>query len=70
MEERPAAEAIIPIIQQFLSHCPQSPPLCDLLRSWSGQADLGTASLLLPSEAPAEGSSAHVTQADKLQRRG
>ena len=39
-EERPAAEAIIPTIQQFISSCPQSLPLCDLLQPWSGQADL------------------------------
>ena len=32
MEERPAAEAIISAIQQFLRYCPQSSPLCDLLR--------------------------------------
>ena len=46
-EERPTAEAMIPTIQQFLSSCPQSPPLRDLLQSWSGQADLG-AELSLP----------------------
>ena len=40
VEERPAAEVIIPIIQQFLRYSPQSPPLVDLLRSWSGRADL------------------------------
>ena len=57
MDERPSAEVIIPTIQQFLSHCPQSPPLCDLLRSWSGQDDLGVESSSLL--APAEGSSTH-----------
>ena len=46
MEERPTAEVIIPTIQQFLSCCPQSPPLFDLLRSSSGQADLGAESSL------------------------
>jgi len=46
MEARPAAEAIIPTIQQFLTYFPRSPPLVDLLRSWSGQADLGTESSL------------------------
>ena len=39
-EERPAAEAIIPTIQQFVNSCPGAPPLCDLLRPWSSQADL------------------------------
>ena len=56
VEERNSAEVIIPTIQQFLSYCPQSPPLCDLLRSsWSGQADLGAA-------APTESSSTHSYQ--------
>ena len=32
-EERPAAEVIITTIKQFLSSCPQSLPLCDLLQS-------------------------------------
>ena len=63
MEERPAAEMIIPIIKQFLSHCPQSPPLCDLLRSWSGKADLGAESSSSLSQAPTEGSSTHVSAA-------
>jgi len=54
IEERPAAEAIIPTIQQFLSHCSEFPPLCDLLRLWSDQADLGA-------ESSTEGSSSHVT---------
>jgi hypothetical protein len=40
MKERPAAEVIISTIQQFLSSCPRSPPLWDLLRPWSGQAHL------------------------------
>jgi serine/threonine protein kinase len=63
MEERPVAEAIIPTIQQFLSHCPQCPPLCDSFRSWSGQANLGAESS--SSLTPTEGSSTHhgVTQA-------
>jgi serine/threonine protein kinase len=45
IEEHPAADAIIPTIEQFLSYCPQSPPLCDFLRSWSGQADFRAESL-------------------------
>ena len=58
MEERPAAEAIIPTIQRFLSYCSESPPLRDMLRSPSGQADLTSSSL---DQAPTEGSSTHVT---------
>ena len=64
-EERPAAEAIIPTIQQFLSSCPWSPPLCDFLRESSGQADLGAESSSSSSSlASTEGSSTHhgVTQ--------
>jgi serine/threonine protein kinase len=64
MDERPAAEVMIPTIRQFLDHCPQPPPLCDLLRSWSGQADLGAESLS-PSQAPTEGSGTHVTHSDE-----
>ena len=65
MEERPTTEAIIPTIQQFFSHCPESPPLCDFLRSWSSQADLGAESRSSLSQAPTEISSTHhgVTQA-------
>ena len=63
MEERPAAEVIIPAIQQFLSYYPQPPPLCDLLRSWSGQADLRAESSLPLTKAPTAGSNTHVTQA-------
>ena len=59
MEERPTTELIISTIQQFLNSCPRSPPLCDLLRSWSGQADLVAESLSL-SQAPTRGSSTHV----------
>ena len=61
MEDRPAAEAIIPTIQQFLSSCPWSPPL---LRSWLDQADLGAESSS-SSLALTEGSSTHhgVTRA-------
>ena len=62
MGERPAAEVIIPTIQQFLDYCPQSPPLDDLLRSRSGQADLRAESSLSPSQAPTEGSGTHVTE--------
>ena len=63
MEERPAVEAIILTIQQFLSSRPWSPPLCDLLQSLSGQADLGAGSLLSLNQTPTEGSGTHVTQA-------
>ena len=62
MEERPAAEEIISRIQQFLAYCPQCPPLCDLLRSWSGRADLEAESSSLLSQGPAKGSSTHVSQ--------
>ena len=61
MEERPTTEVIISTIQQFLSHCPLSPPLSDLLRSWSGRADRGTESSSYLSQVPTEGSSTHVT---------
>jgi hypothetical protein len=54
-------DVIIPIIQQFLSHCPHSPPLCDMLRLSSGLADLGAESSS-PSRAPTEGSSTDDTQ--------
>jgi len=63
IEERPAAEAIISTIQRFLSDCAQSPPLRDLLRSWSGQADLGPESSLSVSQGPTEGARTHVGQA-------
>ena len=69
MEDRPTAEAIISTIQQFLRCCPQSSPLVDLLRSWSGQADLGTESLLSPSQAPTEGSNTHVASDEANQNR-
>ncbi|KAI9460812.1 kinase-like domain-containing protein [Boletus coccyginus] len=46
IEERPAAEVIIPTIRQFLNDCPLSPPFCDLLPAWSSQADLGAESSL------------------------
>ena len=62
-EERPAAEAIIPTIQQFVNSCPGTPPLCDLLRPWSSQADLGVESSLPLSQTITEGSSNHVTEA-------
>ena len=57
MEERPAAEVIVFTIQQFLRYCSESPPLCDLLRPSSGQADLGVESpfKLLLSQAPMQG---------------
>ena len=35
MEDRPTAEVITPIIQEFLSYCPHSRPLRDLLGSHS-----------------------------------
>ena len=60
IEERPAAEAIISSIEQSLNYCPRSPPLCDLLGSWSGQADLGAESSLSLSQASTEGSDVHV----------
>ena len=66
MEERPTVEAIIPTIQQFLTSCPRSPPLCDLLPSWSGQADLWAESPSSLSHAPTEGSSTYVTPLDSL----
>ena len=69
MEDRPAAEVIIPTIQRFLSHCLQSPPLCDLLRSWSGQADLGVESSLSPNQAPTEGSNTHAASDGVSQNR-
>ena len=65
-EERPAAETIIPTIREFLSSCPWSPPLCDLLPSWSGQADLGAESSSSLRQAPTEGSRTHVTPLHSL----
>ncbi|KAI9573332.1 kinase-like domain-containing protein [Boletus coccyginus] len=63
IEERPAAEVIISTIKQFLSHCPQSPPLCDLLlASWSSEAELGAKLLLSVSHAATDSSSMHVSQ--------
>ena len=59
VEERPAAEAIIPTIQRFLSYCSGSPPLRDLLLLPFGQADLTSSSL---GQVATEGSSTHVTQ--------
>ena len=67
MEERPAAEAIISIIQQFLSYCPQSPPLCDLL--WSCRADHEAESSSCLSRAPTEGSYTHVASDEANQTR-
>ena len=66
MEERPAVVAIIPTIQEFLSSCPRSPPLCDLLPSWSGQADLGAESSSSLSQALTEDSRTHVTPLHSL----
>ena len=66
IEERPTIQVIISTIQQFLSYCPQSPPLYDMLLSWS-EADLGAEPSLSLSQAPTEGSNAHVTG---FQRRG
>jgi len=60
--ERPAAKVIISTIEHFLSHGPQSPPLCDVLPAWSNGADLGVESLL-PTRETTEGSRAQVTQA-------
>jgi len=62
IEERPVVGAIIPAIKQFLSHCPQSPPLSDLLPAWSSQADLGAESSSSLSQTPTEGSSVRTTQ--------
>ena len=47
-------------IKQFLSSCPQSPPLSDFLQSCSGQAPETPLPL---SQASTEGSSTHVAQA-------
>ena len=69
IEERPAAEAIISSIQQSLNYCPRSPPLCDLLRSWSGLADLGAESSLSLSQASTEGSNIHVAGDEANQNR-
>lgn len=63
IEERPAAEVIIFTIEQFLSHCPHSPPLCDLLLTWSSRADLEANSSSSLSQAPTEGSSLCVFRA-------
>jgi len=64
IEERPAAEVIISTIELFLSHCSQSPPLCDLLPAWLSEAasDSGAESLSSVSQTPTEGSGLHVTQ--------
>ena len=39
VDEQPTAKVMISAIQRFLSHCPQSPLLCDLLRSSLIHAD-------------------------------
>jgi serine/threonine protein kinase len=62
-EERPGAEAIIPTIQQFVNSCPGTPPLCDLFRPWESQASPAVESSVPLSQAFAEGSSSHVTEA-------
>ena len=67
-EERPAAEAIVSRIQQLLSYCFQYPPLCDLLRSWSGRADLGVEWSPCLSQAPTEGSNTHVASYEDQNR--
>ena len=41
VEQRPSTEAIIFAIQMFLSHCPESLPLCDSIKSWPSQVELG-----------------------------
>ena len=61
IEERPAAGVIIRTIKQLLSHCPQSPPLSDLLPAWSSEADLGAESSSSLSQTPTDGSSTHAT---------
>ncbi|KAF8120572.1 kinase-like domain-containing protein, partial [Boletus edulis] len=63
MEDRPAAEAVKSAIQQFLSHCPHSPSLYDLLPSSSNQADLGVKLPSSLSKAPMESSSAPFSPA-------
>ncbi|KAI9456469.1 kinase-like domain-containing protein, partial [Boletus coccyginus] len=63
IEERPSAEEIIFTIDQFLSHCPQSPPLRDLLPVWSSGANPGVGSSSSLSQAFIEGSSTHIIQA-------
>ena len=62
IEERPAAGVIIPTIEHFLSHCPLSPPLCDLPPAWSSQVDLGAESSSL-SKNFTTGSHTHVAEA-------
>ena len=66
-EERPAAEAIIPTIQQFVNSCPGAPPLCDLLRPWSSQADLEVESSPL-SQTITEGSSNYFSRLPATRR--
>jgi len=63
IEERPTAQVIISTIEQFLSRCPQSPPLCDLLPAWLSEADLEANSSSSLTQAPTEGPSPHVSQA-------
>ena len=41
VEQRPSMEAIISDIRMFMSHCPDSLPLCDSIKSWPSQAELG-----------------------------
>ncbi|KAH0828934.1 hypothetical protein J3R83DRAFT_2358 [Lanmaoa asiatica] len=69
VEERPAAEVIIPIIQQFLKHCPQSRPLRDLLISRASHPDslMDKSSLSLSQDAM-EGSSKTVEILDEDNR--
>ena len=62
IEKRPAVEAIIPTIEQLLSHCPQFPLLCDFLPAWSSEADLGAEPSPSVSQASTEGSGSHATQ--------
>jgi len=63
IEDRPVVGVIIATIKQFLSHCPQSLALSDLLSAWSCEADPGAESSSSVSQAPTEGSGTHITQA-------
>ncbi|KAI9456490.1 kinase-like domain-containing protein [Boletus coccyginus] len=63
IEERPAVEAIMSTVEWFLNHCPQTPPLYDLLPAWSSEADLGAESSLSARKTLTEGSRTQVTQA-------
>ena len=40
VEQRPSTATTIFAIQMFLSHCPESLPLCDSIKSWPSQIEL------------------------------